>query len=114
MNNNELEIKIKEIINTSNYFDMVIKAGEFESEYKKSNFYKITKKSLAEVIKESKLFYTMNWESIVSGIQNIIDNLDAKKVMEVINELGELFANENSDIYQSIAEMKTLLGEIKD
>ena len=75
MNNNELEIKIKEIINTSNYFNMIIKAKEFEPEYKKSDFYKNTKKSLIEVIKESKLFYAISFDNIKNGVQNLITNL---------------------------------------
>ena len=38
MNNQELELKIKEIINIPNMFDMIIAAQNFEKEYRKSDF----------------------------------------------------------------------------
>ena len=114
MNNNELEIKIKEIINTSNYFDMIIKAKEFEPEYKKSIFYKDTKKSLNEVIKESKIFYAINFDTIKDGVQNLINNLNYENINEVINEFSTVFGSENEEIEQSMEDMKVLLEEIKD
>ena len=86
MNNNELEIKIKEIINTSNYFDAIIKAKEFEPEYKKSAFYKDTRKPLNEVIKESKIFYAISFDTIKDGVQNLINNLSYENITEIINQ----------------------------
>ncbi len=114
MNNNELEIKIKEIINTSNYFDMIIKAKEFESEYKKSDFYKNTKKSLAEVIKESKLFYAISFDTIKDGLQNLINNLNYENIINIINQFGDILTNENEEVSRSMEEVKQLLEEIKD
>lgn len=114
MNNNELEIKIKEIINTSNYFDMIAKAKEFEPEYKKSIFYKDTKKSLSEVIKESKIFYAISFDTIKDGLQNLINNLEFDNIMNIINQFSEVLANENNDVRQSMEDMKNLLEEIKD
>ena len=34
MNNQELELKVKELLNISNFFDMIIAVKEFEKEYK--------------------------------------------------------------------------------
>lgn len=114
MNNNELEIKIKEIINTSNYFDMIIKAKEFESEYKRTDFYKDTKKSLSEVIKESKLFYAISFDTIKNGLQNLINNLSYENIINIVNQFGDILTNENEEVSKSMETIKQLLEEIKD
>lgn len=114
MNNNELEIKIKEIINTSNYFDMIVKAREFEPEYKKSAFYRDTKKSLNEVIKESKLFYAISFDTIKNGVQNLINNLSYENINEIINQFGDMLTEENEEVGRSMQAIKQLLEEIKD
>ena len=62
MNNQELELRIKEILSLENFFDMIEAAVDFEKEYKQSGFYKKTKMPLLEVIKNSKMWYN---ESVV-------------------------------------------------
>jgi hypothetical protein len=54
MNNQELELRIKEILKNRNFFDMIESAINFEKEYKTSDFFRKTKISLMEVIKEAK------------------------------------------------------------
>ena len=39
MDNVELEQKVKEILNITNFFDMLLAAKEFEKDYKTSDFY---------------------------------------------------------------------------
>ena len=56
MNNQELELKIKEIIEMPNMFDMIIAAKDIEKDYKTSDFYKATKMSLIEMLGELKDF----------------------------------------------------------
>lgn len=55
MNNQELELKVKEILSIENFFDMMEAVFAFEKEYKATEFYKKTKMSLVEVMKESKI-----------------------------------------------------------
>ena len=43
MNNQELELKIKEILKIKNFFDMVEATVAFDKEYRTSSFYKATK-----------------------------------------------------------------------
>ena len=47
MNNQELELKVKEILAIENFFDMMEAAIAFEKEYKGTNFFKKTKEQLA-------------------------------------------------------------------
>lgn len=114
MNNIELEQKIKGIINKNNYFDMIIAAKEFEAEYKKSDFYKATKKPLNEVIKESKIYYFTNFNTMLEGLQKIINSVNTDNLSKVINEFSEMFATENAEVFQSIESMKSILNEIKN
>lgn len=98
MNNIELENKIKEIINIENYFDMIIAINNFEKDYKQTDFYKTTKKSLSDVIKEAKLHYALQFTDIKNKIQNVINDLNLDKINELLDQIGITFGEENSEI----------------
>lgn len=55
MNNQELELKVKELLAIDNFFDMIIAVKDFEKEYKNSDFFKATKISLMDIIKNAKM-----------------------------------------------------------
>jgi hypothetical protein len=108
MDNKQLELEIKEILATTNFFDMVEKALAFEKTYKASSFYKATKMPLMEVIKQSKMWYLFDLDSTVKKIQNHINELDLSKLLEIINEAGEMFATQNQEIFDMIQEVKDI------
>lgn len=110
MNNKELEIKIKEIIGEKNFFDMVEKATIFEKEYKQSNFFKITKMPILEVIKQAKLFYFFNIKEFGAEIQKMLNSLDMDNVNNVIDKLATTFADENNFITGMLQD----LGDFKE
>ena len=107
MNNQELELKIKEIVNMPNMFDMIIAAQNFEKEYKQSDFYKTTKMPLKEIIKTSKLYYTIYCNNILEKIQSLINDLDFNKFNDLLDQIGSTFEQENNDTM-------TILNELKD
>ena len=109
MNNQELELRIKEIINEGNFFNMIEKALEFEKEYKTTSFYKNTKMPLMTVIEKSKLFYSLKFDGISSNIQSIIDNLDVNKLQSLIEDLGNLYTRENEDMMQVFSEFSKIV-----
>lgn len=98
MNNKELELKVKTILKTSNFFDMVLMAQSFEKDYKASDFYKATKMPLMEVIKLSKVWYAAQFEDVAAWAQKVIDALDLQTINNVVNQIGDVFAKENEDI----------------
>lgn len=104
MNNQELELKVKELLNISNFFDMIIAVKEFEKEYKNSEFFKATKMPLMDVIKNAKVWYSINLDVIVNNIQRVIDNLDLSKLNQIIEQLGNTFTAENEE-FLNIAEL---------
>ena len=110
MDNVELEQKIKEILNITNFFDMLLAAKEFEKDYKTSDFYKITKIPLMEVLKEVKSFYAFSVDAVVEKIQTAINNLDLTKLNSLFDEMGNLFQKEN----QETADMLNSLKDFKD
>lgn len=109
MNNQELELKVKTILKTTNFFDMVMMAQSFEKEYKNSDFYKATKMPLMEVIKFSKAWYAIQFEDILNGAQRVVDSLNFENVNEVINQFGELFTKENEEILSMTENLTELL-----
>lgn len=109
MNNQELEKKIKEIIAIPNYFDMVLAAKEFEKEYKQSDFYKATKQSVWEVIKNCKVFYFIQLDDLVKLLQTKIDNLSFDNINQVLNQFSEVFGQENKEILDAANLLKSIM-----
>ena len=108
MHNQELELRVKEILSLENFFDMVEAAVDFEKEYKQSSFYKKTKMPLLEVIKNSKMWYLVNFDELLKTNQEKIDQLDLSRFMEIIDQAGGLFAEENQEILNMIQEVKDI------
>ena len=111
MNKQELELRVKEILHESNFFDMILKAKEFEKEYKNSEFYRATKLPLMEVIKNAKMWYLMQLDDVTNKLQNIINQLDLTKISEVIEQLGEMYGQENAEIMEIANSFKEIIGE---
>lgn len=108
MDNIELEQKVLEIIKEDNYFELIIKALAFEKEYKTSDFYKATKKSLMEVIRESKIHYALQLRDMTRQLQKMLDSLDLSNVNQVLEQMSSVFANENEEIQTSLEDFKNL------
>ena len=113
MDNVELEQKVKEILNITNFFDMLLAAKEFEKDYKTSDFYKITKIPLMEVLKEVKSFYTFSVDAVVEKIQTAVNNLDLTKLNSLFDEMGNLFQKENQETMKILGELKDFKDVIK-
>ena len=109
MNNQELEKRIKNILNTSNFFDMVVLAQDFEKEYTNSDFYKMTKMPLIDVIKNCKMWYLFNFESILESSQRIVSSLNLENVNDIINQFGDLFMKENEEVLNIAREFSDIL-----
>lgn len=108
MNNQDLEVKILEILKTANYFDMVEAAVAFEPEYKRSTFYKTTKKSLAEVLREAKIYYALQLRDLNSKVQEFINGIELSKISEILDQATEMFTQENNDVLAAAETMKDL------
>ena len=109
MNNQELELKVKEILSIENFFDMIEAVFAFEKEYKTTEFYKKTKMSLIEVIKESKLWYALQLKDIGNKIQSLINNLDLSNLNNVLEQLGDVYGQENEETLNIIKEFKEIV-----
>lgn len=110
MNNQELEFTIKDILKKKNFFDMIETAYAFNPYYKKTDFYKNTKMSLAEVIKNAKIWYALQLDDVAGKIQSMLDSLDTSKLMQVIEDLGNVFSQENAEIMDIANSFKDIMG----
>ena len=106
MNNQELELKIKEIINMPNMFDMIIAAQNFEKEYKQSDFYKATKMPLKEIIKTAKNYSIFSYQNMIERMQSLINDLDFNKVNSLLDQFSSMFEQENDETMTMINELK--------
>ena len=108
MNNQELELRVKEILAVDNFFDMVEATMAFEKEYKQSDFYKHTKMSLMDVIKNSKMWYLVNLDELFTQLQNKINDLDFSNINGMLDQMGNIFGQENTEIMEMIQEVKDI------
>ena len=113
MDNKELELQIKKIIENDNMFDMIMAAKTFEKDYKTSEFYKTTKMPILEVIKNAKIFYLINFTTLQNKVQNMINNLDITKLNETFDKIGTVFATENSETMTMLEGLKDFKDLIK-
>lgn len=113
MDNVELEQKVKEILNITNFFDMLLAAKEFEKDYKTSDFYKMTKIPLMEILKEVKSFYAFSVDAVVEKIQTAVNNLDLTKLNSLFDEMGNLFQKENQETMDMLNGLKDFKDIIK-
>lgn len=113
MNTKELELKVKEILEEENFFEMILKAQAFESEYKKTDFFKVTKMPLLSVIEKAKVFYTFNWNEAQVKLQNLINNLDLSRINELADQFGTMLANDNAATMENAKEFADLIAELK-
>lgn len=109
MNNQALELRIKEILENKNFFDMVEAAIAFEKEYKGTDFYKKTRIPLVEVIKAAKMWYLTQIENIGDKIQSLINKLDFNNVNDVLNQLGSVYTQENEETLNILKEFKEIV-----
>ena len=109
MNNQELELKIKEILENKNFFDMVEAAISFEKEYKRTDFYKKTRIPLIEVIKAAKMWYLTQIENIGDKVQGFINKLDFNNINDILNQLGDVYAKENEETLNIFKEFKEIV-----
>lgn len=108
MNNVELEEKVLEIIKEDNYFEMVTKAVAFEKEYKTSEFYKLTKRPLVDVLKEAKIYYALQLKDLTRHFQEMIDGLSMEKINQLLDQMGSVFGQENEEIRNNLEVFKDL------
>lgn len=109
MNNQELELKVKEILSIENFFDMMETAILFEKEYKTTDFFKKTKMSIFDVIKGSKAWYSLRFQSFARGVQEAIDNLNLANLSEIFNQIGDIYGKENAEMLNMIKEFQELV-----
>ena len=109
MNNQELELKVKEILAIENFFDMMEAAIAFEKEYKGTNFFKKTKMPLVEVIKNSKTWYMFQWTGLGEGLQKLINGLELSHVTDLISQLGQVYQQENEEILSIVKEFQQIV-----
>ena len=110
MNNIELEQKIKEILENNNFFDLIIEAKDFEKDYQKSDFFKETKMPLMEVIKNAKVFYELQFDGLLSKVQNFINSLNLDNIFKIIDEISSVFEKENVEITKVAEDLKKIMN----
>ena len=106
MNNQELELKVKEILAVDNFFDMVEATIAFNKEYKGTEFYKKTKMPLEDVIKNAKMWYGFQLNDIGNKIQKMVFERDNIKLLKLKLEDALMDKNQSYDNKEEYARVK--------
>ena len=91
MNNQELEIKVKELLEIQNFFDFIEAVKGFEKDYKNTDFYKKTKLPILEMIKNAKGFYFLQLDEIFTTIQEKINHLNFDRLYSIVDEFSTVY-----------------------
>lgn len=111
LTNEYLNTRLHEILTqSSNFFDVILQLKEFEKEYKQSDFFKITKMPLMEIAREAKIFYLTNTSILIDKLNSIINGLDVEKLLNVIEESGDILEKNNNATLEQIKEFKEFGG----
>ena len=73
MNNQELELKVKELAKIENFFDLAIAVQNLRTEYKDSEFYKTTRISFDKIIEKAKEILSTEFEDSYKALRKTID-----------------------------------------
>ena len=65
--------------------------------------------SLIEVMKESKIWYALQLKDIGNKIQSLINNLDLSNLNNVLEQLGNVYGQENEETLNIIKEFKEIV-----
>ena len=105
----ELEKKLKELSVKDSFLDVVLECRKLEPEYKKSDFYKATKMSLSDLLRQYKMWSFANFDNLGDRIQELIDSLNFDNVSKIIEQFGNTFSTENDEIRKAAETYKKLL-----
>lgn len=105
MNNQELELKVKELITIQNFFDFVEAVKDFEKEYKNTDFYKKTKLPVFEMIKNAKGFYLLNLDDLFVKIQEKINGLSLDNFTHILDEFSTMLSKETQETLAGIGDL---------
>lgn len=88
MTNEEIIARILEIRQITNVCDRAIALKRFDKEYKKTSFYKTTKKPLQMLYYEMVVEDTLSFRSILQNLKQFIDELDSDKLVALFDEVN--------------------------
>jgi ACT domain-containing protein len=114
MNNQELEIKVKELLEIQNFFDFIEAVKDFEKDYKNTDFYKKTKLPVLEMIKNAKGFYFLQLDDLFNKIQDKINGLKIDSIYTIFDEFSSILAKETQETLSGlhdIADFNKLFGK---
>lgn len=114
MNNQELEIKVKELLEIQNFFDFIEAVKDFEKDYKNTDFYKKTKLPILEMIKNAKGFYFIQLNDLFDKLQEKINGLKFDSFYSIFDELSSVLAKETQETLSGlhdIADFNKLFGK---
>lgn len=114
MTNEELEKQLKKWVVTENSFlDVRLECRKLEPQYKKTEFYKATKRPLRELLRQYKRWNFTNLSTLGEQLQQLLDGLNFDNVSNIIEQFGETFSKENGEIRSAVNTYKQLFQDNK-
>ena len=108
MTNVELKDKLEEIIAIEDYFDREIAISNFDKEYKGSDFFKITKKPLEDLIKGYRIDKLLSGKEIMKKLQESLNSINMDNINSVLDNIATVFGKENEEVEDLLEKFKDL------
>lgn len=113
MTNLELEKKLQEIYKMTNSIDKIEALVSLKKLYKKTDLYKHTKISFAQMLKMYAFVNPLNWDNIKTQMQDFLDHVNLDNVQDLLTQLESTFAKENAEIQDAAELFKSIMPNIK-
>lgn len=111
MTNQEIINKLTEIAaKSSNFCDVVENLQAFDKTYKQTQFYKNTRMSLQQLFKNHLGYNLVNMEQLFKVIQEQINKLDLRKVLELTDSFAGFLTKETADLSGQIEELMPFIN----
>ena len=104
LTNTDISNKIRALREIKDPCDRFMALKEFEPEYKKTKFYKQTKRPLQTLYYEVTIEDILTFRSILQNLKEFIEQLDAEKLVALFDEVNA----------QSLQTMKTSLDSLDE
>lgn len=104
----ELEQKLKEIVMIDSAFERLTALKKIKKDYHKSEFFKKNRIPFNKIAREMRIDYKFSFDYIGKQAQQAFNELDLSKISGILDEVTEIFTNENQEITENIELLKDL------
>lgn len=113
MTNKEILNYFSKVDEKDNFLDKIEMLYTIQDDYKKSDFYKKIKLPIIDLYEKYSMDRNLNLQGLFASVQKEINKLDLSHLMDLINQVGDVFGEENKQVLSNFNVLKEIMGNTK-